>query len=186
MQSIDTALFLWMNATPESPAWLLQLARWLSQVMPALAVLALLPVMLFGPAWRRQVAAALLAMLLAWLAVRAMRWGIHVPRPFEMGLGHQWLPHAATASFPSTHAAVSVAWATGLGFAFRRRPPPLAWGFCLLAAGIAWSRVYLGLHMPVDVLAGAALGVLAGLAAQALLRRLGLAGLPLTQSAGSR
>jgi undecaprenyl-diphosphatase len=61
-----------------------------------------------------------------------------------------------------------------------------AWGLCLLAAGIAWSRVYLGLHMPVDVLAGTALGVLSALVAQTLLRRLGLGVLPITQSAGSR
>jgi len=42
-----------------------------------------------------------------------------------------------------------------------------------LAAAIALSRVYVGVHWPLDILGGAVLGVLVGLAAIALLRLLG-------------
>jgi len=62
-------------------------------------------------------------------------------------------PH--TGSFPSGHAATSFASAAVLSvFA-----PRLAPGFILLAAAIGFSRVYVGVHYPLDVVGGAVLGV---------------------------
>ena len=61
----------------------------------------------------------------------------------------------ATFSFPSGHATVSFACATVLALAVPRHRRPLY----ALAALIAFSRVYVGVHYPFDVLAGAVLGV---------------------------
>jgi undecaprenyl-diphosphatase len=61
----------------------------------------------------------------------------------------------ATHSFPSGHATVSFACATTLALAVPRLRAPLY----TLAALIAFSRVYVGVHYPLDVLAGATLGV---------------------------
>jgi undecaprenyl-diphosphatase len=60
-----------------------------------------------------------------------------------------------TYSFPSGHATVSFACATVLALAV----PRLAWPLFALAALISFSRVYVGVHYPSDVLAGAVLGV---------------------------
>lgn len=60
------------------------------------------------------------------------------------------------ASFPSGHAAISFAAATVLGFMNRK----LGIFAFILAGLIAFSRVYLFVHFPTDVLAGAALGIL--------------------------
>jgi undecaprenyl-diphosphatase len=62
-------------------------------------------------------------------------------------------------SFPSGHAATSFAAATILSFAF----PPFAPLLFALAAAVAWSRVYVGVHYPLDILGGALLGVLIAL-----------------------
>ena len=75
------------------------------------------------------------------------------------------LPHDA--SFPSGHAATSFAAATILSFAYPRLAPFLY----LLAAAVAFSRVYVGVHYPLDVLGGAALGVLVAVALRFLVRR---------------
>jgi undecaprenyl-diphosphatase len=69
-------------------------------------------------------------------------------------------------SFPSGHAAASFAAATILSFAFPRLAPLLF----VLAAAVAWSRVYVGVHYPLDILGGAALGVLVAIALRQLVR----------------
>jgi undecaprenyl-diphosphatase len=73
----------------------------------------------------------------------------HRPRVHQLG------PNVSTPSFPSGHAATSFACATVLAVAAPRMRVP----FYLLATLIALSRLYNGDHYPLDVLAGAALGV---------------------------
>ncbi|MEU2158354.1 phosphatase PAP2 family protein [Streptomyces sp. NPDC019396] len=75
------------------------------------------------------------------------------------------LPHQpVTSSFPSGHSASAAAFATGVAMESR------GWGAALapVAASVAFSRVYTGVHFPSDVLVGAALGVGAAYAVRGL------------------
>jgi undecaprenyl-diphosphatase len=57
-------------------------------------------------------------------------------------------------SFPSAHAALSFMMATLLAYWF----PRYRILFFIVAAFIGWTRIYLGVHYPTDVIAGALLG----------------------------
>jgi membrane-associated phospholipid phosphatase len=63
-------------------------------------------------------------------------------------------------SFPSGHAATAFAAAVAVGVIHPRLLKPLL----VLAALVALSRVYLGVHFVTDIVVGSALGVLIGLA----------------------
>lgn len=65
----------------------------------------------------------------------------------------------ASSSFPSGHSASAAAFATGVALEL----PTLAVPAGALAAATGFSRVYVGVHYPLDVLVGAALGVTAAL-----------------------
>jgi undecaprenyl-diphosphatase len=81
-------------------------------------------------------------------------------------------PHALVSvphdgSFPSGHTTTSFACATVLSVFVPRAAP----GFYLLALAIGFSRIYVGVHWPFDVLGGIVLGVAIGAAVTALRRR---------------
>lgn len=57
-------------------------------------------------------------------------------------------------SFPSGHATTIFAAATILSFSYKRLAPL----FYLFAFTVAYSRIYLGLHWPSDLIAGGAIG----------------------------
>lgn len=82
-------------------------------------------------------------------------------------LSHQLVATPHSSSFPSGHAATSFACATVLSVLVPRAAP----AFLVLAAAIAYSRLYVGVHWPLDVLAGAALGVATSLLLLAVIRR---------------
>ena len=76
------------------------------------------------------------------------------PRPFDVMEIQLIDARPNTESFPSGHAAMAAAGALGVA----RMLPMSGWILWPIAALIAVSRIYLGVHWPSDVLAGAGIG----------------------------
>lgn len=91
------------------------------------------------------------------------------PRPFAVDAALvPLIAPPADASFPSGHTASSFAAASALYFGKSRLWIPAV----LLACAIAYSRLYLLVHFPTDVLCGAILGVACGLAGVEIVRKI--------------
>ena len=138
---------------------------------PALAALAKRPVLAVTAATAGSVWAADL------LATAIKLW-VGRPRPFQaLPESVALLRGTVGSSFPSGHAATSFAGAVVLVLLLRRAVPALL----ALALLVSYSRVYVGAHYPLDVVAGALLGAAVALAVFTLLLKR-----PLTSSRGRR
>jgi undecaprenyl-diphosphatase len=88
----------------------------------------------------------------SFLANQAVKFVARRPRPDLPGLPP--LVHTmSNRSYPSAHATTSAAAAVALSRVLPKAP------LYAVAAGLALSRLYLGVHYPSDTVAGAALGV---------------------------
>jgi undecaprenyl-diphosphatase len=94
------------------------------------------------------------------LTASLLKVAIDRPRPFLVVPEADPLINGTIGdSMPSGHAATSAAGAVALALLVGRALPWLVTvGLGVLAAAIAFSRVYVGVHYPLDVLAGAAVG----------------------------
>jgi undecaprenyl-diphosphatase len=111
----------------------------------------------------RYPAVYIIAAILSLVTENLLKDYFHVPRPpVAIGpdkvrlLGH--LSHSF--SLPSGHAVFSFMTATVIGYG-----RGVGWKLFLLPSAmlVAWSRIYLGVHYPLDVLSGAVVGIVYGL-----------------------
>jgi undecaprenyl-diphosphatase len=77
--------------------------------------------------------------------------------------GHTFLTHAADSSFPSDH--LTLIWATGFALCMASVTRRAGIALAVLGVPVAWSRIYLGVHYPFDMLGAACVAALAALSA---------------------
>ncbi|WP_174874836.1 phosphatase PAP2 family protein [Vogesella oryzae] len=171
LESLNLTLFRLMAAPADVAPWHIALAKVLAVDLIYLLPLALVWIWLRGTLQHRS--SALRTLLAALLALGgnqllALLW--QHPRPFMLGLSPNWLQHAADSSFPSDHMTVCSAIACAWLLAGWQR---LGLAAALLAVVVAWARIYLGVHFPLDMLGALLMALAANGLAALLWRRLG-------------
>ncbi|CAM5221705.1 Undecaprenyl-diphosphatase OS=Castellaniella defragrans OX=75697 GN=HNR28_000082 PE=4 SV=1 [Castellaniella defragrans] len=167
MEHLNEVLFLWINASDPSLTSLLighLLANTLVYLFPVYLVINWLRTDSAGrEALLQAVISAVIALILSWAIAKV--W--YHPRPFAIGVGHQYLPHKATASFPSNHLSFIWAICTGLYLHPARRRAAII--LAVIGLPVAWARIYMGVHWPLDMV-GAFLTAIIAAALSAPLR----------------
>src|SRR6516164_3733307 len=157
----DLSLFRILNEVP--PAVASVLTPLVHLFLPIGIVIAIVLIAGYVVAWTRSVlplAAGAAAAGAAWALANAAKVIANRPRPYQVvadAVLRQ--PPAHGTSFPSSHTAVTVA----VVIAFVPfLPRALAAAAIAYAVLLGWSRVYLGVHYPLDVLGGAGIGMAVG------------------------
>lgn len=159
LEALNRALFLSINATPSAPVWLIDIARFIADDVIYLVPLLLVALWLAGGEDRRAAAVRVCCAVLVALGINQLiGLGWMHPRPFMIGLGHTFIEHAPDSSFPSDHVTVLASGALTLLLAGERR-----YGLSMLLAGVAvaWARVFVGVHFPLDMAGAVAVACVA-------------------------
>lgn len=157
MQDLNLALLHWMAAGDEPQPWVLLLGIAFARygAMSCALITAWAAWRRLGQ-WRYVVVCWLGAGVAAMLA-HAIASRLGLPRPFMLCLTPAYIEHGASGSLPSAHACVMTL--VALMFMQRAGLRHVGVPLLLLAVLTGWARIYVGVHFPMDILAGMLLAV---------------------------
>ena len=150
LSELNLSLFSWINASPEASNTSIHFAIFIANDLLYCMIL------LFAWFWlrgnydtKKQILKAFIFTSIAILISQCISHVYYHPRPFVMEVGRTLIYHARNGSFPSDHMLIFSSIAFSYLFSAQRK----LGGFLLIMAWlVAWSRVYLGVHFPLDML----------------------------------
>ncbi len=171
VENLNLALLHLLNASSSANESTIKLAILVADYAIYLVPVFLVITWLFGGDEKKNVAlksvvVALIALGIAQVIVRIYPH----PRPFMLGVGRTLIAHAPDPSFPSDH--MTFMSSIALTYLVARRYV-IGWTLFAAALCVAWSRVYLGVHFPLDMVGGAMLALLVVLAIGPIWNRAG-------------
>jgi undecaprenyl-diphosphatase len=167
-ETVNLSVFHALNAPANPDSWKVEFAYFSAEYL----LFAVAAMMVFG--WiigraplRRALTVAGFTVVAGLGLNRLIGLFMYNPRPFEAGIGHQFLEHVTENSFPSDHGTLLFAVACGLLFSQGGR----FWGAVafVVALVVAWSRIYLGVHWPLDMAGSLLVSIVCALLVQTVL-----------------
>ena len=150
LSELNLSLFSWINASPEASNASINFAIFIANDLLYCMIL------LFAWFWlrgnydtKKQILNAFIFTSIAILISQCISHVYYHPRPFVMEVGRTLIYHARNGSFPSDHMLIFSSIAFSYLFSAQRK---LGIFLLFMAWLVAWSRVYLGVHFPLDML----------------------------------
>lgn len=168
MENLDKQLFLFLNSLAGQSRFLDYLIIFLADYFSYLLV----AIFLFLIFWKykekvwRILVLAISSILLSEIITQIIRHFYYHPRPFTVLSINTLISHSSTSSFPSGHSVVFFSLAFII-FYFNRR---WGWFFIIGAILISLARIIAGVHWPLDIIGGAAVGFLSAFLVRKILR----------------
>lgn len=152
LHEVNIALFSLINAGPALQGLPLAAARiaavWVIFIIPV----TLLFLWLKGSIGYRLAAVEALAATVIGLTLNHFLGSFfYHARPFVQGIGHTYLEHAASSSFPSNHGTIMFTVACTLAFNKSEAIRKIGFVLVMPAVIVAWARVFVGVHWPLDM-----------------------------------
>ncbi|MCW8995161.1 MAG: undecaprenyl-diphosphatase [Psychromonas sp.] len=170
MEPLNQTLFLLINAGAHPNFIMVMFAKVLAELPIWLIPVLLIMGWLSGDALMRKafLASAISAgFALSVNQLLGLFW--QHPRPLMMGLGHTLIAHAADSSFPSDHMTLICSVAFSLLWHSGSRPAGIILLCCSLF--VAWARIYLGVHFPLDMVGSVVVAAVSAAVVQCLQKR---------------
>ena len=150
LSELNLTLFSCINASPEATNTSIHFAIFIANDLLYCMIL------LFAWFWlrgnydtKKQILKAFIFTSIAILISQCISHVYYHPRPFVMEVGRTLIYHAPNGSFPSDHMLIFSSIAFSYLFSAQRK---LGIFLLIMAWLVAWSRVYLGVHFPLDML----------------------------------
>ena len=150
LSELNLSLFSWINASPAASNTSIHFAIFIANDLLYCMIL------LFAWFWlrgnydtKKQILKAFIFTSIAILISQCISHVYYHPRPFVMEVGRTLIYHAPNGSFPSDHMLIFSSIAFSYLFSAQRK---LGIFLLIMAWLVAWSRVYLGVHFPLDML----------------------------------
>ena len=162
LDQLNLYLFHILNVPDQASIWMINYASLIAHDLVYLFLL------IFAIAWFRGsyqvktgIIKAFIFTAVTLLMSEVLSAILNTPRPFVMDIGRTLIEHAPTGSFPSNHMSIF----SGIAFAYYFSPQRdlgriLIWTAWL----VAWSRVYVGVHFPIDMLGAFLMAIIVNLA----------------------
>lgn len=162
LDQLNLQLFHILNVPDQASIWMINYASLIAHDLVYLFLL------IFAIAWFRGsyevktgIIKAFIFTAITLLMSEVLSAVLNTPRPFVMDVGRTLIEHAPTGFFPSNHMSIF----SGIAFAYYFSPQRdlgriLIWTAWL----VAWSRVYVGVHFPIDMLGAFLMAITVNLA----------------------
>lgn len=149
IESLNLSLFQLLNAPDQASPLMMHYAIFIANDLIYLLIL------IFAIMWlrgnnqiKKQILKAFIFTCLTLTISQLISHFFYSPRPFVMEVGQTLIQHKPTGSFPSNHMTIFSSIAFAYYFSAYRQVGKLLIAVAWL---VAWSRVYVGVHFPIDM-----------------------------------